>query len=119
MSRVIEVDDAAAAEANPTSETAGDDDTPALEARFAVFGDSDFAANSAVGIQGNQDLALNAINWLAQQDNLIAIRPRVAEDRRITLTADQQFRVQLLSLLMIPGLVLGLGVFTWWNRRKH
>ena len=72
-----------------------------------------------MGIQGNQDLALNAINWLAQQDNLIAIRPRVAEDRRITLTADQQFRVQLLSLLMIPGLVLGLGVFTWWNRRKH
>ena len=121
VSRVIEAEDTAAAEANPTSDTANDADAdaPTLEARFAVFGDSDFAANSAVGIQGNQDLALNAINWLAQQDNLIAIRPRVAEDRRITLTADQQFRVQLLSLLMIPGLVLGLGVFTWWNRRKH
>lgn len=127
VSVVIDADEADADEAdagdtNQAGEAAndtGDDNDPALEARFAMFGDSDFATNGSVGIQGNQDLALNTINWLAQQDTLIAIRPREPEDRRITLTADQQFRVQILSLLMIPGLVLGLGVVTWWNRRKH
>ena len=105
-------------------ETAGDaddanadDDEPPLEARLAVFGDSDFASNSAVGIQGNRDLALNTINWLAQQENLIAIRPREPEDRRITLTADQQARVYWLTLLLLPGFIAGAGIYTWWGRR--
>ena len=92
-------------------------DTP-LEARLVLFGDSDFATNGAVGIQGNRDLILNSINWLAQQENLIAIRPREPEDRRITLTADQQVRITWLSLLMIPGVILGTGVYSWWTRRR-
>ena len=94
-----------------------DGDDPPLQARLAVFGDSDFASNSAVGIQGNRDLVLNTINWLAQQENLIAIRPREPEDRRITLTADQQWRVFWLSLVLLPGFIAGAGVYTWWNRR--
>lgn len=89
------------------------------EARLAVFGDSDFAANAAVGIQGNRDLILNTINWLAQQENLIAIRPREPEDRRITLTADQQTRIYWITLLMLPGAILATGVYTWWSRRKY
>ena len=35
---------------------------------------------------GNRDFFMNALNWLAQQENLIAIRPREPEDRRLTLT---------------------------------
>ena len=98
-------------------ETDADLDAPPRETRVAVIGDSDFAGNGSIGIQGNRDLALNTINWLAQQENLIAIRPREPEDRRITLTADQQIRINWLSLLMIPGVVLGSGVYTWWRRR--
>ena len=94
-----------------------DDDAPPLQARLAVFGDSDFASNAAVGIQGNRDLLLNTVNWLAQQENLIAIRPREPEDRRITLTADQQQRIYWVSLLMVPGGIMALGFITWWNRR--
>ena len=104
------------ADAGDEDASAGDGGPP-LQARLAVFGDSDFASNSAVGIQGNQDLVLNTINWLAQQENLIAIRPREPEDRRITLTADQQARVYWLSLLLLPGFIAGTGVYTWWNRR--
>ncbi len=106
------------------AEAAGDGEDGAAEAdegptetRVAVFGDSDFAANGSLGIQGNRDLVLNAVNWLAEQENLISIRPREPEDRRITLTADQQFRIQIASLFLIPGLIFGTGVFTWWRRR--
>ena len=110
-------DDSAAGEAEAGEGGDGDDDDPPLQARVAIFGDSDFASNSAVGIQGNLDLILNTINWLAQQENLIAIRPREPEDRRITLTADQQARVYWLSLVLLPGFIAGAGVYTWWNRR--
>ena len=105
---------------DPENEDAAGEDEESLappQTRVAVFGDSDFASNGYIGLQGNSDLALNAINWLAEQENLISIRPRAPEDRRITLTADQQFRVQLLVLLLIPGAVLATGVFTWWRRR--
>jgi ABC-type uncharacterized transport system involved in gliding motility auxiliary subunit len=92
-------------------------DAPKPESRIVALGDSDFAANNAVGIQGNQDFFLNAVNWLAQQENLIAIRPKEAQDRRITLTATQQQNIWLLSIFIIPGLVLGAGAYTWWKRR--
>jgi ABC-type uncharacterized transport system involved in gliding motility auxiliary subunit len=87
------------------------------ESRLVVFGDSDFASNFALGIQGNRDLFTNALNWLTQQENLIAIRPRESADRRVTMTSGQQVRVLLLVLLVIPGFVLGSGVYTWWRRR--
>jgi ABC-type uncharacterized transport system involved in gliding motility auxiliary subunit len=82
-----------------------------------VFGDSDFAANSAIGIQGNRDLFMNTIGWLSQQENLIAIRPKDADDRRLTMTSAQQTNVTWLSLFIIPGLVFFVGVSTWWRRR--
>lgn len=96
-----------------------DDEEPAaeLQTRLAVIGDSDFAANYALGIQGNRDLFLNTVNWLAEQENLIAIRPREPENRRITLTADQQRRVNWLAMFIIPGLVIVSGVYTWWQKR--
>jgi ABC-type uncharacterized transport system involved in gliding motility auxiliary subunit len=93
------------------------EDAPKPETRIVVIGDSDFAGNSALGIQGNLDLFLNTVNWLAQQEDLIAIRPRDAQDRRLTLTADQLTRVMLLSLFVIPGAVFAAGIYTWWRRR--
>jgi len=87
------------------------------ESRFVVIGDSDFAANYAVRIQGNQDLFLNTVNWLAQQENLISIRPKPPSDSRLTITARQANAVLVMSLLVIPALVFGTGVYTWWRKR--
>jgi ABC-type uncharacterized transport system involved in gliding motility auxiliary subunit len=95
----------------------GENDDKKPETRVVVFGDSDFASNGALGVQGNRDLFLNAINWLAQQENLIAIRPKDTQDRRITLTADQERRLFFLTVLIVPGLILLAGVQTWWRRR--
>jgi ABC-type uncharacterized transport system involved in gliding motility auxiliary subunit len=93
-------------------------DTPKRETRVVVFGDSDFASNDGLGIApGNPDLFVNTINWLAQQENLIAIRPKAPDDRRVTLTEDQQTMVWLFTIVMLPGLVIGAGVYSWWRRR--
>jgi ABC-type uncharacterized transport system involved in gliding motility auxiliary subunit len=48
---------------------------------------------------------------------LISIRPREAADRRITLTANSSSAMFWLTLFVIPAIVLGAGVFTWWRRR--
>ncbi len=95
----------------------GEADAPKPEARVAVIGDSDFAAKSTLGIQGNRDLFMNTIGWLSQQENLISIRPKEADDRRITMTAAQQTNVAILSLFLIPLCIFGTGVYTWWRRR--
>jgi ABC-type uncharacterized transport system involved in gliding motility auxiliary subunit len=113
---------ATATDAPAPTATAGDSagkpaDPPKPETRMVVFGDSDFVTNGYLGIPGNRDLFLNAVNWLAQQENLISIRPKDPEDRRVSLTADQSKLIFWLSILIIPGLILAAGVQTWWRRR--
>ncbi len=93
------------------------DDAPKPETRVVVIGDSDFATNSALGIQGNKDLFMNILGWLSQQENLISIRPKDPQDRRVTMTETQQTNVEWLSLLVIPGLIFGSGIYAWWRRR--
>jgi ABC-type uncharacterized transport system involved in gliding motility auxiliary subunit len=95
----------------------GEPDAPKPETRLAMIGDSDFAANGTLGVPGNRDLFMNTIGWLSQQDNLISIRPKEPDDRRITLTATQESNIFWLSLLIVPGCIFGAGVASWWRRR--
>jgi ABC-type uncharacterized transport system involved in gliding motility auxiliary subunit len=102
----------------PAAETAKPDaDAPKPETRVVVFGDSDFASNAYGGVPGNPNLFANAVSWLAQQENLIAIRATPPEDRRVPMTANQQRLVVLTSILVMPALVFIAGVYTWWRRR--
>lgn len=94
-----------------------DKDAPKPETRVAVVGDSDFGTNAVLGIQGNKDMFMNMVGWLSQQENLIAIRPREASDRRITLTATQQNWIVAIVMLFVPAAVFGTGILTWWRRR--
>ena len=110
----------AAAVAAPSAEAPKPDaapDAPKPETRVAVFGDSDFVTNGVLGIQGNKDIFMNTLGWLTQQENLISIRPKEADDRRLTLTATQQNNITWLSLLIVPGLVFGSGIYSWYRRR--
>jgi len=106
----------AEAKPDPTA-NANTPEPPKPESRIVVIGDSDFASNGILGVQGNRDFFLNSVNWLAQQENLIAIRPREPEDRRLTLTADAQSRIFLLSVFILPGLVFAAGIYSWYGRR--
>src|SRR5688572_8686655 len=92
-------------------------DAPTPETRVVVLGDSDFATNAYGGISGNPNLFANSINWLAQQENLIAIRAKEPDDRRVTMTPRQQSLALWASILIIPGIVFAAGIFTWWRRR--
>ena len=93
------------------------DTPPRAETRIVVLGDSDFASNDALAFQGNSNFFANIVNWLAEQENLIAIRPKAPDDRRVTLTEDQLRLVTWLALVIVPGAVFAAGFYTWWRRR--
>ena len=103
------------AAANPSTPATGEALKP--ETRVVVFGDSDFPSNAYAGVPGNMNFFANAISWLAQQENLIAIRPTEAQDRRVTMTARQQTGVFWASIVVMPALVFLAGIYTWWRRR--
>ncbi|HYM25691.1 MAG TPA: hypothetical protein VEU08_20870, partial [Vicinamibacterales bacterium] len=108
---------AVSASSAPPAPPAKPDEGPKPETRVVVVGDSDFASNGALGIQGNHDLFMNILGWLSQQENLISIRPKEPDDRRITLTAVQQTWISWLAVAIIPLCIFGTGVYTWWRRR--
>ena len=87
------------------------------QGRFVVVGSSQWAANSFLGFNGNRDLALNAINWLSSDEDLISIRPKEPQDRKLAMNKAQVRWVGITSLLLIPLLVIGTGLSVWWRRR--
>jgi gliding motility-associatede transport system auxiliary component len=87
------------------------------EARVVAIGDTDFATNQLLAFEGNQDFLLNTVAWLAQDADLISIRPKEPDDQRMFLTRQQQQNISLLALLIVPGLFVVLGIASWWRRR--
>ena len=87
------------------------------QGRFVVVGSSMWADNGFITFNGNSDLALNSINWLASDEDLISIRPKPPADQHITMTRAQLNVVRLTSQFVLPILVIVFGVFVWWKRR--
>jgi ABC-type uncharacterized transport system involved in gliding motility auxiliary subunit len=85
--------------------------------RLVVCGDSDFAANVNVTLGGNLDLFLNSVNWLAEEEELISIRPTPPADRRLILSPGQARFLQYSSVIFLPAAVLLVGAVIWWRRR--
>ncbi|MFO8025116.1 GldG family protein [Thiohalophilus sp.] len=86
--------------------------------RIAVLGDGDFLSNAYLGNQGNQDLGYNLINWLSHDDRFIDIPARTAPDTDLNLDSTTWSILGLLFLFGLPLLLLGYGLYIWWQRRK-
>ncbi len=86
--------------------------------RFIVVGSSDWAGNSLLGAPvGNRDLALNMMNWLTADEDLISIRPKDPEDRRLNLNGRQMQLLFLSSVIFLPLIVIASGLMVWFRRR--
>lgn len=87
------------------------------QGRFVVVGSATWISNGFLNFNGNSDLALNSINWLASDEDLISIRPKPPADQHITMTRAQLNVVRLTSQFVLPLIVILFGVFIWWKRR--
>ncbi len=96
---------------------AGTGTVGAGEARLAVIGDSDFAANRYLGLSGNANFFLNTVNWLTEEADLISIQPRTSSPRTIQLGPSQGRLLFFVAVILLPLAVLALGVAIWLKRR--
>lgn len=94
---------------------------PDQRARLLVIGNAAFATTQWMSKQdaaGNQQLFVNAINWLAGQEQLIAIPPRAPNTRPLTtMTGTELNLVAGTSIILIPLAALVIGLLLWWKRR--
>lgn len=81
-----------------------------------VFGDSDFISNRAIALGLNRDLIMNSVAQLAQQKDLISIRPKQAKGTLIVMTTFARWSVLILGLAL-PIVLLILSGVMWFRRR--
>jgi ABC-type uncharacterized transport system involved in gliding motility auxiliary subunit len=94
------------------------DSAPATRARLVVVGNSDFAVNPYLVQAGNGHLFQNMVSWLAQDEDLISIRPKSPQDRRIDMSQSRFSTLRLLNLILLPGAVLVAGIAVYVKRRR-
>ncbi|MDQ7062724.1 MAG: Gldg family protein [candidate division KSB1 bacterium] len=111
--KTIEVSEADSASANGES----DGNSKETTAKLAIVGDSDFASNAFFNFQANGDLFMNTLSWLAEEEDLVSIRPKSPEDRRINLTQKQSRIMLLLGVILVPMAVLAMAVVV--QRRRQ
>jgi len=88
------------------------------EQRVVVIGDGDFLSNTFLGNGGNRALGERIFDWLLGDDALVNLPPRGAPDRTLQITQTQLSMVTLGFLFVLPVLLLLIGGFIVWRRRR-
>lgn len=87
------------------------------EARIAVFGDGDFAANRHLRVLYNLDLFMNAVHWVAHREPAITRRPKLLTPVQRPLTVQESLAMFYGVGLLLPELLLVAAVLVWARRR--
>ena len=61
---------------------------------------------------------MNTINFLAEEKDLIAIRPKSTNSEPIVLTKSQYDLVWYFAIILLPLFVLGVGFAIFQSRRR-
>jgi ABC-type uncharacterized transport system involved in gliding motility auxiliary subunit len=101
--------DANKAEENPVN---------TAKARIVVAGSSLLAANKYFKLQGNGDLFMNSVSWLAEDENLIAIRPKSSRSQPIVLTGNESLVILAVPVVLVPLSWIIVGVVVYLYRRR-
>jgi hypothetical protein len=86
--------------------------------RLVVVGDGDFASNSFFPYMSNSDLTLAMLAWLVREERAPTMKPPVEVLPTVVLTNRQVQGIFAVTVLVLPGLVVGVGGVVWWRRRR-
>ena len=86
--------------------------------RIVAIGSGHFLANTYLGNGGNLELGLHIVNWLAGDDKLVSIAPRVTVDPGLNLSRASLMLMAFGFLAVIPLASCAAGAYLWWRRRR-
>lgn len=89
------------------------------EQRAVVIGDGDFLSNTFLGNGGNRALGKRVFDWLLGDDKLVDLPPRAAPDRLLQISQTELNLISFGFLLVLPVLLLLIGGFIVWRRRRR
>jgi ABC-type uncharacterized transport system involved in gliding motility auxiliary subunit len=86
--------------------------------RLLVAADVDWAANAVIEQLDNRRMFINALNWLAQEEELVAVGGENPDLRRLALTSGDRRLMGWVTIGGVPGAALAGGVVCWVRRRR-
>lgn len=90
-----------------------------LPARIVLIGDGDFLNESVVGaIPGNLEFGLNLVDWLVQDDALLAIRSKSVTPRYLEPVSDSARPWIKFGTMLGPVLIVLVAGLVRWRRRR-
>ena len=95
--------------------------TSSVDTRMIVVGDGDFLNESIVGpIPGNIEFGLNMVDWLVQDDALLAIRAKKIEPRALNPTSEgARPWIKYMNMLLPALIVVAFGLIRWRQRKSR
>ena len=88
------------------------------DVRIAAFGSAQLANNRGAQSPENVDLISNSVNWLTQDDDFIAIRPRDVTKSTLNIGTSPSMLNLLFISYLYPFIFLGFGAYFWLRRRQ-
>ena len=95
-------------------------ENPETKGRVVVFGNAVFAGDTAFSAYGNGDFFINAVDWSAEQENLLNLTPKEQVARVFLPPNDFQLIAILVgAICLLPGMMVVGGFLAWMKRKKR
>ncbi|WDH97916.1 GldG family protein [Paenibacillus urinalis] len=93
--------------------------TPDGKPKAVILGATTFIQDSEFSTGGNRDFILNTINYLAEKENGVTIRPKEQAGYELAyLTLSQGTGIFVIAVILFPLLFVAAGILLWWRRRR-
>jgi ABC-type uncharacterized transport system involved in gliding motility auxiliary subunit len=94
-------------------------ENPQTHSRVVVVGNSNFVINQNYSAYANSDFMINAVDWSAQEDQIINLTVKPEINRLIVPPQSIVINIVLLVVvLLIPLMIAAVGVIVFIGRRK-
>lgn len=85
--------------------------------RLVAIGSSTFLVNN--NIDGTSvDFITSLLNWMTKQETVLGISPKIPQEYSLNLSPMQMTSITWVSLVIIPGVTLIIGILVWYRRRR-
>jgi ABC-type uncharacterized transport system involved in gliding motility auxiliary subunit len=85
--------------------------------RFVLLGSTSFLLNGYQAQSGNATLFLNTVSWLVNDEGIISFNRPGLEENPVILSAQHLHMIFVISILLVPIVFFGTGIFVYRRRR--